>query len=156
MQITMQRRLLASFAASLLASGLLAACGGSDDSESVAEPFRGSYTVVLRTGQPTQIGTENMTLELLSVADSRCPIDALCVWEGHGAVTLRVSQTGQAAETVTIGLPAPAGRQLPGDGSYRGFKLSLQLLDPAPRAAAPTPVGDYRATVVVQRGAAAP
>lgn len=139
--------------ASLVAAALsLAACGGgTSDAGPGTDPQRGSYSVVVRSGQPSQIPAEGLTLELIAVDDSRCPVDAVCVWEGHGAATLRVSQTGQTAETVKIGLPAAAERQLPGDASYRGWRLSLQVLEPAPRAATPTPLESYRATVMVQR-----
>jgi hypothetical protein len=30
-----------------------------------------------------------------SIADSRCPIGAMCVWEGNGAVKLHVQQSGK-------------------------------------------------------------
>jgi len=138
--------------ASLLASAFLAACGGGAESATPSTgPSRGSYSVTLRSGQPVSIAQESLTLQLTAVSDSRCPIDAVCVWAGHGSVTVQVAQTGQPAETLQIGLPAPADSKLPGEASYRGYRLSLQVLDPAPRAASPTPLDQYRATVQVDK-----
>lgn len=130
----------------------MAACGGSDDAASAPNgPARGSYTVTLGIGQPVVISQEALTLQLTEVRDSRCPIDAICVWAGHAAVAVTVSQAGHAGETLQIGLPAPAEMKLPGDASYRGYRLSLQGLDPAPRAAVSVPPDQYRATVQVER-----
>jgi hypothetical protein len=144
-------RLLASVLASISAAALVAGCGGGDDSTVPTGPQRASYTVTLRGEQPVVISAESLTLQLTEVHDSRCPINALCVWAGHGAVAVRVSQEGQSAETVQIGFPAPAEMKLPGDATYRGYRLSLQALDPFPVAGVTVPLGDYRATVLVER-----
>ncbi|WP_325422039.1 hypothetical protein [Aquabacterium sp.] len=114
-------------------------------------PARGSYTVTLRSGEPSLITQEALTLQLTDVHDSRCPIDALCIWEGHASVAVQVVQAGHAGETLQIGLPAPAEMKLPGEATYRGFRFSLQGLDPAPRAAVPVPLAQYRAVVRVER-----
>jgi hypothetical protein len=141
------------FVISLVAALCLSACGGGgDDSTSpTGGPQRGSYTVTLRDEQSVVISAESLTLQLTEVQDSRCPINALCIWAGHGAVALRVSQEGQAAETVKIGFPAPAEMKLPGDASYRGYRLSLQTLEPFPVAGVTVPLSDSRATVLVER-----
>ncbi len=146
-------RLLSPVIASLTASVFLAACGGgsSEAAGPSTGPSKASYTVTLRSGQPTVIAQESLTLQLTAVADSRCPIDAVCVWAGHAAVTVQVVQSGQPAETLQIGLPAPAEMKLPGDASYRGYRLSLQGLEPAPRASVQVPLDQYRATVLVDR-----
>lgn len=140
--------------AALAASLLLAACGGgSDTTDAPYDPARGVYTVTLRTGQPVAISQESLTLRLTEVRDTRCPIDAICVWAGQAVVAVQVQQAGQAAETLQIGMPAPAEMKLPGDGSYRGYRLSLQALDPAPRAAVNVPQDQYRATLLVGKAA---
>jgi hypothetical protein len=145
-------RLLASVLASISAAAFVAGCGGGDDSTtSPTGPQRGSYTVTLRSEQAVVIGAESLTLQLTEVRDSRCPINALCIWAGHGAVAVRVAQEGQAAETVQIGFPAPAEMKLPGDASYRGYRLSLQTLEPFPVAGVTVPLSEYRATVLVER-----
>lgn len=147
-------RLLASVLAAVSAAALVAACGGGDDSV-MAQPAggaqRASYTVTLRSDQAVVIGAETLSLQLTEVRDSRCPLNALCVWAGHGAVAVRVSQDGQNAETLQIGFPAPAEMKLPGDASYHGYRFSLQQLDPFPVAGVTVPLSDYRATVLVER-----
>ena len=79
------------------------------------------------------------------------PIDALCIWAGHASVLVTVTQAGQEGQRLQIGLPAPPEMKLPGEASYRGYRLSLQGLDPAPRAAVSVPLDQYRATVRVER-----
>lgn len=147
-------RLLASVLASVTAAAFIAGCGGGDDS-TTSPPGggtqRGSYSVTLRAGEPVVISAESLTLQLTEVRDSRCPLNALCIWAGHGAVAVQVSQSGQAAETLQIGFPAPAEMKLPGDASYRGYRFSLQTLDPFPVAGVTVPLADYRATVLVER-----
>ncbi|MBI5259456.1 MAG: hypothetical protein HY855_23345 [Burkholderiales bacterium] len=134
----------------------LVACGGGDDamkSPSQADPGGGrdGVAVVLRTGQVVSVPQESLSLQMTEVHDSRCPIDAVCVWAGHASIAVTATQPGQATETLQLGLPAPAELKLPGEARYRSLRLTLQQLDPAPRAATPTPLEQYRATVLVQR-----
>lgn len=145
-------RLFVSAAAALAAGVLVAACGGgADTTESPTGPARGSYTVSLRTGQAATVPQESLTLLLTEARDSRCPINALCVWAGQAVVVVRVQQADQAAETLTIGMPVPSDGQLPGDGSYRGWRISLQGLDPSPVAGVVVPQDQYRATVRIDK-----
>jgi hypothetical protein len=145
-------RSLVSITAALAASALVAACGGGGDTaDAPNDPARGSYTVTLRTGQAVTVPQESLSLLLTRVDDSRCPINALCVWMGQAVVAVQVQQSGQAAETLTIGMPVPSDTKLPGDGSYRGWRISLQGLDPAPVAGVVVPQDQYRATVRIDK-----
>lgn len=81
-------------------------------------------------------------------SDSRCPIDALCIWEGDALVvaTLRAVGAECAVELHTAG-------SLPHEGTCAGYGVRLSRLTPAPRAASPVPASAYRATFVVTRAA---
>lgn len=134
----------------------LAACGGGADSMKTPAQAddgadRNGTAVVLSLGQPATVPQESLSLQMTEVRDSRCPVDAVCVWAGHASIALTATQAGQPAEVLEIGLPAPADMKLPGEARYRNLRLTLQQLDPAPRAAVPTPLAQYRATVLVQR-----
>ncbi|WP_395702144.1 hypothetical protein [Aquabacterium sp.] len=139
--------------AALAAAWLVSACGGggSDAGGPMSGVAKASYTVTLRSGQATVIAPESLSLQLTAVTDTRCPIDVMCVWAGQAVATVQVTQAGQPAETVQIGTPAPAEMKLPGDASYRGYRLSLQGLEPAPRSGVQVPLDQYRATVQVDR-----
>ncbi|HNT38859.1 MAG TPA: hypothetical protein PKO45_07030 [Rubrivivax sp.] len=140
-----------SLASALALAALLAACGGGDGSDSEADPLGARHVLELRSGLAVPVGSGALSLLLTDVRDSRCPITALCVWAGHASVQLQASVRGQPVQTVWIGLPAPAGSDLPGDAMMHGWRLSLQALEPTPPGDAPVPLQDYRARVLAER-----
>lgn len=117
-----------------------------------------AYTVEIAAGQPATIAAERMTIELLHVKDGRCPTEpgpngqvVVCVWEGHAAVTLRVTlATGEAHEAV-VGTPAPAHMNLPGQATLGAYRFGLNRLAPGKRPFATRPPQEYRATIGVTR-----
>lgn len=133
-----------------MACALLVACGGGGDG-AVADPLGASQTVVLRAGATVAVGSGALTLKLTDVRDSRCPVDAVCVWAGHASVAVQAAYTGQATQSAWVGLPASAGADLPGDAHVHGWRLRLQTLEPTPRAGVEVPLEQYRATVVAER-----
>jgi hypothetical protein len=47
----------------------------------------------LAFGQTTEIHNENLSIKFLEVVeDSRCPLDAVCVWEGNAEIVLLANQ----------------------------------------------------------------
>jgi hypothetical protein len=81
-------------------------------------------------------------------ADSRCPIDALCVWEGDAAITVRVAGASGAGERTLRTNPRFAADTLTAGATA----LRLFGLVPAPRASGPAPdAADYAALFVVAR-----
>ena len=77
-------------------------------------------------------------------ADSRCPIDAICVTAGDAtiAVTLIRKSGNEARDLHTM----PAQSQF----SYSKYSVRLTELQPYPRASAPSKPEDYVGTFVVQ------
>jgi len=48
--------------------------------------------IKLYKNQPVKVGgAENIFLEATEITDSRCPKDAVCVWEGNAMATIRIS-----------------------------------------------------------------
>jgi len=134
---------------------LLAACGGGESDSAGGRPQPqgepgASYTVQLAGGQAQTIAAESLTLTLGQVADSRCPLQAQCVWAGQAVLTVKVVQAGQAAADLALSLDATEPK-VPAQASYRGYTVRLQSLEPSPPPAGGLPLSAYRATVRVER-----
>ncbi len=136
--MTMARRLFCVFTL-----GTLAACAAT-----ATAPAEGpAYTVGLLKGQRSVISSEQLSLELSSVDDSRCPPKVQCVQAGQVSVTVRLQRAGEASELVTLGMPGTPAR--PGEGRAVGYRVSLQ--DVSPRPAADAADASYRVTLKVTR-----
>lgn len=77
-------------------------------------------------------------------SDSRCPIDAICVWAGDAtiAITLMRSSGNESRDVHTI----PAQSQI----TYSKYVIKLTELQPYPRSDRQTNLEDYVATFIVQ------
>jgi hypothetical protein len=77
--------------------------------------------------------------------DSRCPMDAICVWAGDAIVKVALSQSGgnmaeRDLHTNTSGTQA----------AYLAYTIKLVTLAPYPRSDRPIRPEDYVATLVVE------
>jgi hypothetical protein len=100
----------------------------------------------LAPGQTAQVEGAGLQVTFESVtADSRCPVDVTCVWEGDAVVvvSLRPASAGAAQHALHTAGRYPAEAQ---EGDYR---VRLVDLAPARRQGASPGPGDYRATFVV-------
>ena len=78
-------------------------------------------------------------------ADSRCPVDVTCIWEGDAVVEVTASDppsAGQALELHTAG-------QFPREATHGRYLIRLVALTPQPREGQPVAAQDYRATLHV-------
>jgi hypothetical protein len=71
------------------------------------------------------------------VDDSRCPLDAVCVWEGDAAVRTRVARRGVAVDSVLH----TSGRMGRGAMTVAGHDVRLVGVEPYPVAGRPRPAG---------------
>jgi hypothetical protein len=78
--------------------------------------------------------------------DSRCPVDVRCVWEGDAAV--RVTVSGRDGRTP---IELHTADRLASPGSFDGYRLYLQSLEPAPRAHVKIEPGEYVAVLLLER-----
>ncbi len=109
-------------------------------------------TVNATRGSPVTVRSASLRIELLRVTDSRCPREVQCVWAGHAAVQLRVTQRGSPAETLSIGTRAPDGMKLPFDATVAGHRLHLVRLTPAPSVERKVSAARYRASIEIGPG----
>jgi hypothetical protein len=60
-----------------------------------AEVLKLNETVDLRYSELYCNSKYDFRLSIDSIRDSRCPIGALCIWEGNGSVKLHLKQSGR-------------------------------------------------------------
>ena len=77
-------------------------------------------------------------------SDSRCPMDAICVWGGDAIVTVTLNPSRGASETRELHTQ-PAGSQI----SYANYTIALKTLAPYPRSSEEIRAASYVATFVV-------
>jgi hypothetical protein len=129
---------------SLAALLLLASCGTSPSSARATAP---AQPFTLSPGQTAQVEGTGLTVTFESVtADSRCPVDVTCVWEGDAKVAIEVLTPTPRADH-ELHTSGRDGRE----ASHGAYRITLVKLEPAPRSTATISPGDYRATLVVVR-----
>jgi hypothetical protein len=125
----------------LLLAGVVLAC-----QNPMAVSADQSFTLDL--GQTVQIRDAGFSLRFQSVpSDSRCPINAMCVWAGNAAVQL-VAHFGPS-QALTPDLPLILNTTIdPHALPVGGYLVELHALAPQPVAGQPQP-RNYRATLRV-------
>lgn len=98
----------------------------------------------MKIGESIVINDLRLTFKSVE-SDSRCPIDAVCVWAGDGEVALKVEQGTQSAVAALHTTLEPKKTQ------WNGYTISLTSLAPTRRASVPVDPADYRAEIVVTR-----
>jgi len=80
-------------------------------------------------------------------SDSRCPLDATCIWAGDAIVAVQLSQSGgnQAARELHVNPGVLGGSE----ASYLTYSFKLETLTPYPRSDRPIQPDDYVATFTV-------
>jgi hypothetical protein len=98
----------------------------------------------LAPGQSALAGDDGLRVTFVSVVeDSRCPMDAICVWAGQVVIEARAGRDGRDGEARLLKPEESA--------AVDGFRLTLVRVEPYPASAEPTPPSRYRATFVVDR-----
>lgn len=126
---------------SILCAGVVTGCGRTLTQPSQL-PLGQSFE--LRAGRSATLqGGLTITFDRV-ISDSRCPMDALCVWAGDAVVAVSLSQ---APEPV-------AQRELHVDprqstASYRDYSIKLVALAPYPRSDRQIEADQYVATLTV-------
>jgi hypothetical protein len=133
------------FTAVLPALVLLAACDDTTTGPSVAigSEFQ------LRPAE--SVAVENTDAELrfdVVTSDSRCPADAICVWQGDATAVFSVRQSSGSSSSLTLHTTGENRH-----ASASGLTLTLVRLDPYPYASRPISPSDYRALLRVDPAA---
>lgn len=100
----------------------------------------------LKIGETATVGSTGLRVTFTAVeSDSRCPIDALCVWAGDAATALKLERSGRSATAVLH------TNERPKQVEFDGFDIVLVTLQPANQSATPTRPDQYRAHLVVNQ-----
>jgi hypothetical protein len=109
-------------------------------------PLGGSAT--LNPGESYTSGDGNVTVTVLQVLeDSRCPADAMCIWQGNVKVLVEIT-VGTETQQATLTL----GELLDGDVTsvtIAGHTVELTQVEPYPLASQPTDPADYEVTLKI-------
>ena len=134
------------------AYGLLLAVASPSPPPSSTDVIRLGEPVLLAVGQDVAIAGTSDALAFAAVPqDSRCPIDAVCVWAGEAVLAFVLHEDGL---TVARSIPvSPGGSSAALLGSCR---LTVLDVRPAATTAGPIAQSAYRATVRLERAAAPP
>jgi hypothetical protein len=131
-------RRLAVFACAVVATACLKTSTPTQPTASLGTPFD------LKVGQ-TAVLEGGLTIRFDAVpADSRCPMDAICVWAGEARVAMTLSARS-APRVQREWKTSPANDQV----SYEDYSIKLTGLQPYPQGGRTISQGDYVATLTV-------
>jgi len=82
------------------------------------------------------------------LSDSRCPMDAICIWAGNAEVRFAFSSSGQNA---LITLNTHGGVNFPSDTQVFGYNVELVELSPYPVSIHRITQKEYQAKVLLSR-----
>ena len=90
-------------------------------------------TVSLKWHETRRLEAANLEVRFESVTDSRCPIDAVCIWEGDGVASFKLTDlsTGQ---TQTLELHT---NQSVGSDTVNLAGISIKMLELSPLPGTP-------------------
>ena len=100
----------------------------------------------LKFGQSARSEGSGLKITFASVREeSRCPKGVTCVWAGNAKVLIEISKDdgGSAAFQLNTNINPKSVR-------YLGYELSLEKLDPYPRADEQLKPSDYEATLLLR------
>ena len=98
----------------------------------------------MKIGETISVGELRLTFRGVE-QDSRCPIDAVCVWAGDGEIALKIEQGSQSAVAALHTMLEPKKTE------WNGYTIAFVSLAPSQRAASSIDPADYRAQLLVTR-----
>jgi hypothetical protein len=134
--------------AAVLGITAVAACSGENNVFDVPQ-----YSTAVRPVDVVIVPGEEIVVDgllrvtFLEVAeDSRCPIDALCVWQGNGAVVIGLRMGMGPTRSFTLNTSVA-----PRAVTHGGYTIGLLELTPAPVSTARIDPRHYRARLHFER-----
>ena len=108
-------------------------------------------TIQLNECEEIQFGSNVVSLcfdELLE--DSRCPVNAMCIWEGVAKASFTFDD-GQQTHRIRLATSEVPGPETP-DTTINGYKIELLNIEPYPKhPPVHFPQSDVKATVRISR-----
>ena len=141
----MKQFLLLSFAALLFSA---AACNKNNDVASfqLDKAFTLDHNVAIPWEEDASV---NIRFDS-TVADSRCPVDAICVWAGRVEVKVSFTQAGNS-ETKILALGDNSGTAFSNTAAFGDFTVELLSVLPAPKSDYVISQKEYKIEVVVKK-----
>jgi hypothetical protein len=65
---------------------------GSCKKEQETDPFGTNQELTLKTGDVRSSKSDNISIKVLKISDSRCPTGVVCVWQGEATVNLEIKE----------------------------------------------------------------
>lgn len=101
----------------------------------------------LSVGEVAEIQDESLRVRLDSVPeDSRCPINALCIWAGNARVRLSLTKGGSQQQQVELNTTLE-----PKIAPYLAYSVQLASLTPLPLAGESPQNRKYQATLAISK-----
>ena len=101
-------------------------------------------SIVLQPGEASTV--QALRLSFVGVSgDSRCPVDAVCIWQGNAAVEIALAVGSGSGAAYTLDTSDPLAAIV-----VENFRVTLLTLAPEAHAGVPIPATDYRAAFRVE------
>jgi hypothetical protein len=103
----------------------------------------------LKIGEQASVDNGSLFIQFTDVVeDSRCPMNARCIWAGNGKIALEIKKTNSDKVTRTLNTTLE-----PQSTEYNSYEIQFKLLAPAPVVGSEIRREDYRATLATKRTA---
>lgn len=112
-----------------------------------SEPRLGS-AISLKIGETAKIASDDITISLKDVKDSRCAEGAQCVWQGEASAHFAISIDGKKEQ---LELKLQAGNEGLSFKEVRGYVFRLKGVKPYPSLDRETEQSDYSAEMTVSK-----
>jgi hypothetical protein len=98
----------------------------------------------MKIGETISVGELRLTFRSVE-GDSRCPIDAICVWAGDAEIALKIEQGSQTAVAALHTMLEPKKTD------WNGYTVALVSVSPSRNSTSSIDPKDYRAQLIVTR-----
>jgi hypothetical protein len=103
----------------------------------------------IKYGQELTVKGQDLKVTFASLLDdSRCPVNATCVWEGDAEILIGVRQAKGEGSQIAL----HTNQKFSQAGKYQQYVIRLVALDPYPRLDFEAKPGDYVATLLIKKG----
>jgi hypothetical protein len=103
------------------------------------------FDVVLAPGEQILVD-DTFTVAFTDITeDSRCPIDAVCVWMGNAAVVLGLTAGSGPTHALTLNTGV-----VPNSAAHSGYRIRLVDVDPKPVSSSSIQRREYRAKLHIE------
>ena len=104
----------------------------------------------LKVNQTTSLESDSIKVKFLNVtADSRCPSDVTCVWQGEIKIFVNIFKNNQALGDFS--LTSRAGDKNLATQVFDGYSIQVVKVEPYPTSGKKISLSDYVATFVISK-----